>query len=1149
MGKILVTLGGVVVIILFAALVVPYFIDWNHYKNEIESRSSAFFGRPIHIDGQITVRLLPQPVLRIHNVRIDSVRGKRFFEARAIEARLAIEPLLRKNIEITHIELVKPVLRLIRGENGSGNWKPAAGDSPALAGTDHVSVQNLHIQDGRIVYRDEVRKLVKSVESINADLNATSLRGPFKVSGTFGEAGSAFKIASSRLGTGGSLRLTSRITGAFGDGRLSGQLQNLFEDASFSGKVTFRRKKSRNDRLAVSAESRVSLIDSVLKLEDLAGTIGEGSAAMRYQGALSLAWKNAPRFTGKFSARRADLDALLGTTGNADKARLLMALVRRAPAVLPEGLGGGIDLNIAGGLIGGKSFSELTLKLVSNGGKLSISGLNVMLPGQSGLKLAGDFIKEGTTPLFSGNFELETPDLRQFLNWVGYDGALKPQRGALRFSLASQIRLTPQRVELRQSSGKLGNAGFSGFFMHDHETSALRLKASINALDLDRYFKAGKDDPGFAPLSFSLVRPSKWAKRFPALLRGKSDLSLNIGELRHKGRVYKGFAGDLRFNNGDLAIHQIAYSTELDESVSLSGNIANLPTKPQTYLQIKLVTPSLARAVPAFVLHDLPELEGGLAGLGAADLDLRFTGVEDAKQVRMSLRGSGELAGAGAQIEAGFSGVPERAGDGQLNWRLRLENASARDLLDQLKIPKIGEPWGAGKGKGVFEWKGKGTINLLLAFSARLDLPGAKFSLKGTIEKDKSYRFSDVRFNLRLEDSAILERRLTGRAGRHSAKIPLTLSASLDGGRSDLVIAGASGAAGGAPYTAYGRMKLDGKRPEISLNLKPGRFDLPLLLEILFGVEGANNDAGRVAGFPSSVLDASRLKRFALRLEVETPQMALSKNLFLKQAVLSLRTGSGVFEVQTLSGQLMSASLLGSVRLEDDGNGILRGQAGLVLENLRLKDILKSLDGREAVKGVVSLKADLETDGRSLAGLVSTLRGSSDIRMSGGEVLIPDLFASSLIAGAAQSADELEKAMKNSIGWRLTPYVPGALRARISNGVLRIENAAFAMNGGTGNFNLVTDFTARKLDARWQFPLPNLKDAPLLGIAYSGPYSRLAAQVDYSALMRFITRRQIEREAEESRKEAIKSKTDALPTGVIKQNVIDLPGLAGKAAQ
>ncbi len=1136
MGKILVTLGGVVIFILFAALIAPYFIDWNRYKLAIQEQSAALIGRQVHIDGQISVRLLPQPVLRMSGVRILGDHGDVLLAAKLIVARLAIEPLLRNNIEITHIGAVEPVLKLVRNESGELNWRLPGAMGDGLAGIGRVSVQNLNIQNGRIIYRDEPRDLEKTINSIDADIAAVSLKGPFKASGKFGASRSGFRLATGRVGESGNLQISGVLSGGFGEARLKGLMRDIFNKLSFAGKLGFRRDKNNGDLLPLSFEAQLELKGAVMELRDIAGSLGDGSAEMRYKGSLSLVWKDTPYVTGRFSARRADIDGLAGRQVNlVDWPDMLAAGV---VPLLPSGLRGDVDLRIAGGLLGAKRFSDLEARIKSDGRQFSLAPFKLVLPGQSRFEVSGRFENTAETVGFSGNFGLATPDLRSFSQWAGYSGVFAPGRAAFGFEIKSKIRLNSQTLELADSQGKFGGAGFSGDFRRGFSSSGNRLNVSIERFDVDRYFAAAR-------LSFTPVRPSLWAKRFPVLLKGKSDLSVKVSNLSHGGEKYKNFSADLRFNDGDLTIHRFAYETGQDKKLEISGSITDLTTRPQTHLQIKLKSSDASGAVPGYILDNLPELEKGLGIFGPAGLDLRFTGREEGKRVSMKLRGGGTIGGSTALVEADFAGVPERAADGQVKWRLKLVNSSAGALLDQLRFPGSGGGWAAGE--GVFEIKGRGAINLLMPFSASLLVPNMQVSLAGTMEKEKNYHFSDARFSLEMQDLRLFERRLNGRFSG-ADPVPLYVTASLSGSMDDLLVAGASGAAGGAPFSAFGRLVLDGRKPRMELNLKAERFDLPLVAGGLLNARGGVEDTGS-RGWSSSPFNVARLHGFVLDLNIETPQLRLSEAMVLKNASFNTRIGEGIFEVQTLAGQLFGGRLLGSASFQDEGTGALKGRAGIVLEGIDISEIFKGAGKREVVEGAMSLKAELDARGRSLAGLISSLDGSALITITGARLGVPDPVATAMIAREAHEAGELERAMKNSIGWRISPYVLDEIRARISNGVLRIEEAAFVMDGHKGSLNLFSDFSTRNVDARWVFQLPGLKDAPPLAVVYSGPFRGLRARPDISALLRYVTGRRIEREAEDSRQKAIGGKNDVRPAGVIRKNVKILPGLSGAAAQ
>ena len=53
------------ILALIAALVGPYFIDWNQFRPQFEAEASQVLGAPVRVAGQLDARLLPTPTLRL----------------------------------------------------------------------------------------------------------------------------------------------------------------------------------------------------------------------------------------------------------------------------------------------------------------------------------------------------------------------------------------------------------------------------------------------------------------------------------------------------------------------------------------------------------------------------------------------------------------------------------------------------------------------------------------------------------------------------------------------------------------------------------------------------------------------------------------------------------------------------------------------------------------------------------------------------------------------------------------------------------------------------------------------------------------------------------------------------------------------------
>ena len=70
-GRFLVFLGGVIVVVLFVALLAPLFIDWTDFRMNFEDQASRIIGKKVTVHGTVDARLLPFPSVTLHDVLIE----------------------------------------------------------------------------------------------------------------------------------------------------------------------------------------------------------------------------------------------------------------------------------------------------------------------------------------------------------------------------------------------------------------------------------------------------------------------------------------------------------------------------------------------------------------------------------------------------------------------------------------------------------------------------------------------------------------------------------------------------------------------------------------------------------------------------------------------------------------------------------------------------------------------------------------------------------------------------------------------------------------------------------------------------------------------------------------------------------------------
>ena len=117
---------GLVIAALITVLAAPYFIDWNQYKSQIEAQASNLLGRQLKVAGDVHLRLLPAPYMRLENITVSAPDAgpdaPALLKADAFRLWLSAPPLLRGVIEVQEIEIDTPRLRFAIDENGNSNW-------------------------------------------------------------------------------------------------------------------------------------------------------------------------------------------------------------------------------------------------------------------------------------------------------------------------------------------------------------------------------------------------------------------------------------------------------------------------------------------------------------------------------------------------------------------------------------------------------------------------------------------------------------------------------------------------------------------------------------------------------------------------------------------------------------------------------------------------------------------------------------------------------------------------------------------------------------------------------------------------------------------------------------------------------------------
>jgi AsmA protein len=196
--KLLIGLAVAVVVIVAAALVIPFFIPTDTYKAKVIALVKDATGRGLRIDGRVSFSLLPSLALEANDVALSNAPGAvspNMLQLKTLDVKLRLLPLLHGAIEVDQFKLVEPVIALEVDKQGKPNWAFSAAPKPAVTpaapstpssggGVPAISLGDVNIVDGQASYLDQRSGEKRVLSNINMRLSLPSFAGPFDAKGS-----------------------------------------------------------------------------------------------------------------------------------------------------------------------------------------------------------------------------------------------------------------------------------------------------------------------------------------------------------------------------------------------------------------------------------------------------------------------------------------------------------------------------------------------------------------------------------------------------------------------------------------------------------------------------------------------------------------------------------------------------------------------------------------------------------------------------------------------------------------------------------------------------------------------------------------------------------------------------------------------------
>ncbi len=154
MKKGLIYLGGLIALLLALGLIIPNFVDWNEYKAQLEDGVYSATGHSIRINGNVSLAIVPNVELSVSDVALMAAAGDEipFLTLERLDLRLALLPLITRQLEVQSVMLEGADITLERFADGSANWDFLLGEDDGQASdtstdADSLKISNFEIRD------------------------------------------------------------------------------------------------------------------------------------------------------------------------------------------------------------------------------------------------------------------------------------------------------------------------------------------------------------------------------------------------------------------------------------------------------------------------------------------------------------------------------------------------------------------------------------------------------------------------------------------------------------------------------------------------------------------------------------------------------------------------------------------------------------------------------------------------------------------------------------------------------------------------------------------------------------------------------------------------------------------------------------------
>ncbi len=336
------------IIALIAALIGPYFIDWNQFRPQFEAEATRVVGAPVRVGGELDARLLPTPSLRLRSVVVGGANDLGKVRADKLNVEFSLGSLMRGEWRADELTINGLSLDLGLDSQGRIDW-------PALTGKFNLgslSIDRLNLT-GRIALHDAASHGTLELNDIAFGGDVRSLAGSVRGDGNFMLSGMRypFRVSSGQSVDGSGTRVHLNIDP--GARALSVDLEGVlsFEARAprFDGAIVLAVPAGLKAQGDVKGDvkggvpitpwriaARVKADPAAARFEQLEASYGPDERALKFAGQGDVRFGASPLLHVVLSARQLDADKFANKDNSAAEPLRLLPGLRALTAEIPQ---------------------------------------------------------------------------------------------------------------------------------------------------------------------------------------------------------------------------------------------------------------------------------------------------------------------------------------------------------------------------------------------------------------------------------------------------------------------------------------------------------------------------------------------------------------------------------------------------------------------------------------------------------------------------------------------------------------------------------------------------------------------------------------------------------------------------------------------